>query len=131
MRWLIRVLISWALIAVSFWVTTKIISGIEVSGGVAGFLYVALVFGLVNAIIGPVLRILTFPLRILTLGLFSIVLNAFLLWLVSVGTQARWLPSPGTLTIDHFFWDAIFGAIVLGLVSWVLHLVFHGAAGKS
>jgi putative membrane protein len=123
MRWLVRVLISWALIAVAFWVTTRIITGIHVSGGVVGFLYVALVFGLVNAIIGPVLRVLTFPLRILTLGLFSILLNAFLLWLVAVGTR--------NLTIDHFFWDAIFGSIVLGLVSWVLHLVFHGRAGRS
>ena len=123
MRWLVRVLISWALIAVSFWVTTKIISGIHVSGGVLGFLYVALVFGLINAIVGPVLRVLTFPLRILTLGLFSILLNAFLLWLVSVGTR--------NLTIDHFFWDAVLGSIVIGLASWVLHLVFHGAAGKS
>jgi putative membrane protein len=116
-RWIIRVLISWAVIAVAFYVTTLVITGIHVSGGVGGYLRAALFFGLVNAIIGPIARVVTFPVKILTLGLFTFILNAALLWLV---TQL-----PSDLTIDHFFWDAIFGAVVIGLVSWALNTALH------
>jgi putative membrane protein len=116
MRWWLNLVISWVLIAVAFYLTTLVVTGIHVSGGVAGYLLVALVFGLINAILGPLLRFVTFPLRILTLGLFSILLNAFLLWLVDVISPQ--------LQIEHFFWDAVFGAIVLGIISWALNLVF-------
>jgi putative membrane protein len=117
MRWWLNLLISWVLIAVAFYLTTLVVPGIHVSGGVGGYLVVALIFGLINAVLGPVLRFLTFPLRIMTLGLFSIVLNAFLLWLVDLLTTQ--------LRIEHFFWDGVIGAIVLGIISWALNLVVH------
>src|ERR1700730_14477404 len=70
-----RLLVGWVLIAVAFYLTTVIVPGIHVGGGIFGYLLVAAVFGLVNAILGPILRIASLPLRILTLGLFSLVIN--------------------------------------------------------
>jgi putative membrane protein len=118
MGWLLRLLLSWVALAVAFYVTTRIVTGIHVTGGVVGYLEVALIFGLINAILGPILRVLTFPLAIVTFGLFILVVNGFLLWIAA--------QISGTLRIDHFFWDAIFGALVLGIVSWVLNGLLHG-----
>lgn len=119
MHWLLRVVIGWVLLAIAFYVTTKIVPGIHVLGGLGGYLVVALVFGLINAVLGRFLRIITLPITIVSFGFFLLVLNAFLLWLAEHVT--------GSLVIDHFWWDAIFGAIVLGLVSWVLNWLLHRA----
>jgi len=118
MTWLLRLLLSWVILAVAFYVTTRLVSGIHVSGGAVGYLEVALVFGLINAILGPILRIASFPAIVLTFGFFILVVNGFLLWIAEQIT--------GILQIDHFFWDAIFGALVLGIVSWGLNALLHG-----
>jgi putative membrane protein len=115
MSFLLRVLLGWVVVALAFLVATRIVPGIQVHGGVGAYLIVAAVFGLVNGILGPVLRLLTLPISILTLGLFMLVLNALLLLLTA------WLV-PASLTIDGF-WSAFIGAILLGLVSWVLNHV--------
>ena len=114
MTFLLRVLLGLVVVALAFLVTTRIVPGIQVHGGVSGYVIVAVVFGLVNGILGPVLRLLTLPLSILTLGLFMLVLNALLLGLCA------WLVP--ALTIDGF-WSAFIGAILIGLVSWVLNHV--------
>jgi putative membrane protein len=114
MSFLLRVLLGWVVVALAFLVTTRIVPGIQVHGGVGAYLIVAAVFGLVNGILGPVLRLLTLPISILTLGLFMLILNALLLLL------SAWLVPQ--LTIDGF-WSAFIGAILLGLVSWVLNHV--------
>jgi len=111
----IRVVLTWVVIALAFVVTTRIVPGIQVHGGATAYLLVAAVFGLVNGILGPVLKLLTLPISILTLGLFLLVLNALLLAL------SAWLV-PSALTIDGF-WSAFVGAILIGLVSWVLNHV--------
>lgn len=117
MPWFLRILIGWALLAVAFWVTTKIVPGLNVTGGVVGYVVVALVFGLINTLFGHILRIISLPIVILTFGAFLLILNGFLLWITSKIT--------GYLVIDHFFFDAIFGAIVLGIVSWILNFLLH------
>jgi putative membrane protein len=114
---LLRLLLSWLVLAVAFFVTTRIVTGIHVTGGVLGYLEVALVFGLINAILGPILRILSIPAIIVTFGFFLLIVNGFLLWIAEQIT--------GALRIDHFFWDAIFGALVLAIVSWALNLLLH------
>jgi putative membrane protein len=108
-------LIGWAVLALAFAVTSWLLDGMDVSGGVWGYIWVSALFGLVNAIVGTILRILTFPLMVLTLGLFSIVVNALLLELTDAITDH--------LTIDEFFWTAIWAAIILSIVSVVLELV--------
>ena len=81
---------------------------------------VAVIFGVVNAVIKPIVQIISIPLYILTLGLFHIVINALMLWITSRITEhtTHW-----GLVIDDFWWTAIWAAIVLSIVSWLLSLV--------
>ncbi len=103
--------------AAAFAITTRLLSGVEVHGGFGGYLWIALVYGVVNTIIGTVLRILTFPLTILTLGLSLIVVNAVLLEITAGITN--------DLTIDRFWWSAIWAVVILGIASFCLQLTFR------
>lgn len=114
-----------AVIAVSIWLTTLIVSGVEVetshdSGGetVLTFLVIGLIFTLVNAIVKPIVKVLTFPLFILTFGLFTLVVNALMLLLTS------WISSHTDfgLHVDGFWW-AVGGSIVISLFSFVISAV--------
>ena len=109
---LVLVLIRWAVIAVAFAVTSWILSGMEVSGGVWGYLWVSALFGIVNAVLGTLLRLVTLPLTLVTLGLFSLVVNAVLLEVTDALT--------GHLSIDEFFWTAIWAAIIIAVVRALL-----------
>ncbi len=107
-------LIRWAINAVALYLTTLIVPGVRVTDFGAAVV-AALVLGIVNAVIRPVLLILTLPLNILTLGLFTLVINAAMLYLVAGATHR--------LQIDSFL-SAVIGAIVLSVISFVLsHLV--------
>jgi putative membrane protein len=114
----------------ALWVVTLVVSGIEFVGGdstlqrIGIIVVVAVIFGLVNAIIKPIVQILSIPLYILTLGLFHIVINALMLWITS------WITENTThwgLYIDDFWWTAIWASIVLSVVSWLLSLVVRDA----
>lgn len=106
MGFLLRVLAN----SVALYLASLLIPGIELTG-LGPALLAGLVLGLVNAVIRPVLLFLTLPLTLLTLGLFILVLNGLLLQLVA------WLV--GGFTVSGF-WPSIFGAIVVGVVSWLL-----------
>jgi putative membrane protein len=110
-------LIRWALLALTFAITAWLLSGMDISGGFWGYVWVSALFGIINAIIGTFLRIITFPLTVLTLGLFAIVVNAIVLNLTD-----RWSDS---LTIDEFWWTAIWGAIIMAIVSVILDLLLN------
>jgi putative membrane protein len=119
-----------ALTGLALWIVTLFVHGISFVGGYthlqrAGIIFiVAVVFGLVNAFIKPVVQILSIPLYILTLGLFHVVVNALMLYITAEITEhtTHW-----GLQIDHFWWTAIWAAIVLSIVSWVLSLVVRRA----
>lgn len=111
-----------SVIGLALWVVTLIVPGIKFVGGettlqrVGIVFVVAVIFGLVNAIIKPIVQILSIPLYILTLGLVHIVINALMLWITA------WITEHTThwgLEISHFWWTAIWAAIVLSIVSWV------------
>jgi putative membrane protein len=115
-----------ALTGFALWVVTLFVHGLSFVGGdtrlqrVGIIFVVAVIFGLVNAFIKPIVQILSIPLYILTLGLFHIVINALMLWITA------WITSHTThwgLAIDYFWWTAIKAAVVLSIVSWVLSLV--------
>ena len=119
-----------ALTGFALWIVTFVVSGIDFVGGdttlqrVGIILVVAVVFGLVNAIIKPIVQLISIPLYILTLGLFHVVINALMLWITS------WITENTThwgLYIDDFWWTAIWAAIVLSIVSWLPSLI----AGRS
>ncbi|HNM84296.1 MAG TPA: phage holin family protein [Mycobacterium sp.] len=126
-------LIRTVLTGFTLWLVTLIVPGIEFVGYHNGFqkigviLVVAAIFGLVNAFIKPVVQLLAIPLYILTLGLIHVVINAFMLWIVSWFTRntTHW-----GLAIDDFWWTAIWAAIVLSIVGWVLGLVIRDTVGR-
>ena len=113
MPFLVRLLIN----AAALWVATVIVPGVSNSGGPLPLLGVALVFGVVNATIRPVLKILTFPIIIVTLGIFALVINGLMLMLTSALSSALGLGF-------HVggFWAAFWGALVVSLVSTILSL---------
>jgi len=109
--------------AVAVWIATLLVGGVDVTarttaGNIATLLVVGAIFGLVNAVIKPVAQLLSLPLIILTLGVFALVVNALLFWLTAVVSNALGAP----FEVDGF-WSAFWGAIVVGLASWLLSLV--------
>jgi putative membrane protein len=102
-------LVRWAIGALALWVASAIVPGMEIHG-VSNFLLAALLLGLVNAIVRPIVLVLTLPLTIITLGLFLLVVNALMLKIVS------WFFDPLRF---HSFGSAIIAAIVVSLVNWL------------
>ncbi len=119
-----------ALTGLALWVVTLFVHGLRFVGGettlqrVAIIFVVAVLFGFVNAIVKPIVQILSIPMYILTLGLFHIVVNAFMLWITARITEhtTHW-----GLQIDHFWWTAIWAAILLSIVGWLLSLLTRRA----
>lgn len=115
-----------AVTGVSLWVVTKFVSGIDFVGGATTFqkvgiiFVVAVIFGIVNAFVKPIVQFFSIPLYIVTLGLIHVVINALMLWITAGITEntTHW-----GLYIDDFWWTAIWAAIVLSIVSWLLSLV--------
>ena len=107
---MIRLLVVWLINAVALIAVAYLMPGIAVSSFGAA-LVAALVLGLVNAVVRPVLVLLTLPVTILTLGLFIFVLNGLLFWMV--GSWLQGFEVAG-------FWPAVFGAIVFSIISWAL-----------
>ncbi|WP_298459055.1 phage holin family protein [uncultured Cellulomonas sp.] len=120
MTFVLRVLIN----AVALWLATVLLSGLEIVGGtttlerIGVLTAVALVFSLVNAVIKPVVKLLTFPLYVLTLGLFTLVVNALMLMLTA------WVTEWTTVGLRvGGFGTAVIGALVISLVSLLLGAV--------
>ncbi|WP_229071811.1 phage holin family protein [Actinoplanes sp. DH11] len=117
---LIRLLIT----AVSLWIATLVIDGIDLTsdsaGGKAGTLVaVAVIFGVVNAILRPIIKVLGCGLYVLTLGLIALVVNGLLFMLTS------WIAGELGLGfhVDSFWPAALLGALLVGVVSWVLNML--------
>src|ERR1035437_7999381 len=106
-----KLFFHWLIAALAIGIAAYIVPGVSVT--LAGALIAAVVLGALNLFIRPILIVLTLPINILTLGLFSLVINAFLVWLAT-------LVVPGFAVAD--FWTAILFALVLSIVNWVFHL---------
>ena len=123
MRFIVKVIV----IALALWLTTLIVSGVSVVpyedtqlATVLTYLLVALIFGVVNAFIGNFIRIVAFPIYVLTLGLISFIVNGLLLLLVD------WISDlMGFGLVVESFWWGVLGALVLGLISWLIGLVLR------
>lgn len=120
-RFLLRLVVS----AFALWLTTLLVSGVTIDAFGDGnleyvltLLVVALIFGLVNGVIGTFIRIIAFPLYVLTLGIIALFVNGLLLWMVAgISTLLGF-----GLVIDDYFWSGILGALVLGIITWILGL---------
>ena len=130
MRLFVKLLIN----SLALWLTALIVAGVHVvpfaPGGtleiVLTYLLVAAIFGIVNAIVGNFIRIVAFPIYILTLGLISLIVNGLLLLL------AAWLSSlfGFGLSVDSFWWGVL-GALVLGLISWLIGILLRPIIGSK
>jgi putative membrane protein len=92
------------------WIATLVVPGITVHGGVGTYLWVALLFGLINSIFGSIIKVLTFPVSIVTFGLFLFVVNAAMLSLT-----ARWSEK---LDVNGF-WSALFASLIISAITTV------------
>jgi putative membrane protein len=118
-----HLLIRLVMNAAALFVAVRLIPGMHFAGGLGKLLLVALVFGLVNAVVRPVLTLLSCPLIVVTLGLFLLVINALMLGLTS------WLSTRLGLGFQvDGFWPALVGGLVIGLISTVLTLFVGRAA---
>ncbi|NUT34911.1 MAG: phage holin family protein [Hamadaea sp.] len=120
MGFLIRLLVT----AGALWVATAVVDGIEVTatttwGKIGTYALVALIFGVVNAVLKPIIKVVGCVFYILTLGLISFVVNALLFLLVG------WLADQLDIPFEvNGFWAAFWGAIIVGVISWIVNLAF-------
>ncbi|GII76563.1 hypothetical protein Sru01_15450 [Sphaerisporangium rufum] len=118
-----KIIVKILVVAAALWAATQLIPGISVSGGTtaatAGTLIaVALIFGVVNAVLKPIIKTFGCAFYVLTLGLFALVVNALLLLLTS------WIAGQVDLPFHvSGFWAAFWGAILVGLISWILDML--------
>lgn len=115
--------------AASLWVAVWMIDGFEFDGEWWQFLIVALIVGLANAVIKPIMNLLSLPLVVLTLGLFMIVVNALVLQF------SVWLSGPDVLdlglTSDGFFWTTFLASIVVSVVGWLIGILLPDDGGTA
>jgi putative membrane protein len=121
-NFLIRVVVN----GLALWLAALVIPGVKLANGDSSWtnklvtvLFVALVFGVINAFVKPIVRLLSLPFIVLTLGLFTFIVNAFMLQITE--WICEWLNLD--FSIDDFFWDAVLAAIVITFVSWLLNIV--------
>ena len=115
-----KFIIRWLINAAGLYAAVWIIPGIDYFGGWVGIFVLALIFGLLNALVRPLLKFLTCPLIILTLVLFTLVINTLMLMLTSAVGQSFGLG----LTVDGF-WSALLGSLVMSVVSIVMSVIFR------
>ncbi|MEH1014891.1 phage holin family protein [Micromonospora sp. CPCC 206060] len=127
MGFLVRLVIN----AIALWITTLVVTGIEVGGRTGGnkaltLLAVALIFGVVNAVLKPVIHLVGCVLYLVTLGLFALVVNALLFLLTDWIAGKLDLP----FQVDGF-WPAFWGAIVMAVVSWLISVAVPDRLGRG
>lgn len=117
---LVTFIVRWLITAAAVWVAAELVGGIHLEGWKSTLL-VALILGLLNVYLKPLLIVLGLPALVLSLGLFLIVINTALLGLTA------WIA--GKFDSIHFaidgFWDALFGAIIISIVSWLLSMLIN------
>ena len=129
MRLIIRIVVN----AFAIWVVTLIPLGVSIIPFAPGetlqlvlsLLAVAAIFAVVNTIVGTVVKVLTFPIYILTLGLFSLVVNGFLLWLTA------WITSLWNwgLRVEDFWWGVV-AALIISLINWIFGIILRPSRDK-
>ncbi len=115
-----KFILRWAINAIALYLAILIIPGIDLKSGLVAIIWLALIFGFINALFRPLLQFLTCPLIMLTLGLFTLVINTFLFWLTSVIGQSFGL---ALVISDPVWWNAFLGGLVVSIVSVIMTLI--------
>jgi putative membrane protein len=114
-----ELVLRWFILTVGITIAAYLIDGIQVSGFFSA-LFTAAILGILNALFRPVLLILTLPINLLTMGLFTFVINAFMLMLASGVISG--------FQVDGF-WPAVFGSLIISAINWISSMLIGGAAG--
>jgi len=115
-KFILRLVIN----AIGLYLAVLILPGIDLRDNLVSILWLALIFGLVNALVRPLLNLLTCGLIVLTLGLFTLVINTFLFWLTSVIGQSFGI---GLIISDPVWWNAFLGGLVVSVVSVIMTMI--------
>lgn len=115
-----KFILRWAINAIALYLAVLILPGIDLRSGLVSILWLALIFGLINALFRPLINVLTCPLIILTLGLFTLVINTFLFWLTSVIGQSFGL---ALIINDPVWWNAFLGGLIVTVVSVAMTMI--------
>ncbi len=109
-----KILITWIISAITLLISTKLVEGAKING-LVGALWVAVLLGLLNALIKPILTFLSAPLIFLTFGLFSFVVSALVIFLAANLTESFYIQD---------FWTAIKLAVILSVLNWIIDIIF-------
>ena len=125
-----KLVVRWVVNAIALWIAITVVNffaagSIEVLGGWLGILFAAFIFGLVNAVLRPIVNFLTCPLIILTLGLGTLLVNTLMFWLTGLLSE-----SIGFGFTVNGFWPAFFGALIVSVVSIPLSMLIKDELGK-
>jgi putative membrane protein len=115
-----KFILRWAINAIALYLAVLILPGIDLKSNLISILWLALIFGLVNALFRPLIQLLTCPLIMLTLGLFTLVINTFMFWLTSVIGRSFGF---GLTISDPVWWNAFLGGLVVSIVSVIMTLI--------
>jgi putative membrane protein len=115
-KFILRLVIN----AIGLYLAVLILPGIDLRSNMISILWLALIFGLVNALFRPLISLLTCPLIVLTLGLFTIVINTFMFWLTSVIGQSFGF---GLIINDPVWWNAFLGGLIVSVVSVIMTMI--------
>ncbi|OIK26554.1 phage holin family protein [Streptomyces malaysiense] len=118
-NFVVKTIVNAGALAVAVWLLDKItLTGAGTAEKAGTLIVVALIFGLVNSLVKPILKVLTFPLFILTLGLITLIVNALMLLLTS------WVCGKLQLSFHvDGFWTAVLGGLIISVVSWALNMI--------
>ena len=115
-KFILRLLIN----AIALYLAVLIVPGITLESSIGSLVWLALIFGLINALVRPLLNFLTCLLIALTLGLFTLVINTFLFWLTSIVGQSFGI---GLVISDPVLWNAFLGGLVVSIVSVIMTMI--------
>ena len=124
---MIRFIIRWTINAVAIALAVYFVPGIDLGGSLTSLIWLALIFGLINALLRPIIKFFTLPLIVVTLGLFSLIINSFLFWLTSRIGHGFGIG----LNIDSpVFWNSLLGGLVVSIVSLIPSMFLKGEPKK-
>jgi putative membrane protein len=115
-----KFILRWVINAIALYLAVLLLPGIDLESGLVSIIWLALIFGLINALFRPLLQFLTCPLIILTLGLFTLVINTFMFWLTSVIGQSFGL---ALIINDPVWWNAFLGGLIVTIVSVAMTMI--------
>lgn len=115
-----KFILRWIINAIALYLAVFLLPGIDLEGGLISIVWLALILGLINALLAPLLKFLTCPLILLTLGLFTLVINSFVFWLTSVIGQSFDL---GLIIHDPVWWNAFLGGLIATIVSVAMTMI--------